>query len=531
MNSTKANEGKGFIFFANLKQLKVCRDEIEKSANALLSNGRLLAIPWSGRNAVLVQPSKTLSGVYSFAEQAREVYVDTVTAALAAADVDVGVFTCCGLKSKQRAREKAENEYDSRFERLVDVVRGMCVFTTEEELVDFFTALSNNGNIKLLRVKNRFNPPNFNGYRDLLLNISVPVGSENFICELQIHLQQIKESDALYKSHQAYEFFRAYFMGNADAVQKRLEMVLLLPVNDVKTVGELVNKVMADPDSYNLDGVILLLEWMHELRHTERIRRFLCDKAAKRSKETGDYAARLADLALACDRQGKYSEAEPMYNEALDICRRLYGNDHPSVIMGLNRLAALNCAQADFYLSEPLYMEALQIRKRLLDDGDPKIAESLSNLANVYSEQGKYAKAEPMLREAMSIIKDALGEESLTYADSLKKLACLHSAQGEYNEAEPLFREALAMQKRLNGDSCHEVACSLEDIATLYKCKGAFDRSGLSNVQGGHGHAAEAVWATSSQHCPGPLLLRRVVWKAAKVRRGSREAPGRARVS
>ncbi|TYT71706.1 tetratricopeptide repeat protein, partial [Microcystis aeruginosa KLA2] len=39
--------------------------------------------------------------------------------------------------------------------------------------------------------------------------------------------------------------------------------------------------------------------------------------------------------------QGRYPEAEPLYLEALDLIKRLLGDNHPGVATSLNNLAEL----------------------------------------------------------------------------------------------------------------------------------------------------------------------------------------------
>jgi len=39
--------------------------------------------------------------------------------------------------------------------------------------------------------------------------------------------------------------------------------------------------------------------------------------------------------------QGKYDEAEPLYKQSLEIKKKVYGEDHPSIATGLNNLAGL----------------------------------------------------------------------------------------------------------------------------------------------------------------------------------------------
>jgi tetratricopeptide (TPR) repeat protein len=67
-------------------------------------------------------------------------------------------------------------------------------------------------------------------------------------------------------------------------------------------------------------------------------------------------------------------------------------------------------SQGRYTEAEPLYLEALDLRKRLLGDNHPDVAASLNNLAGLYKSQGRYPEAEPLYLQALAIAEQALGE-------------------------------------------------------------------------------------------------------------------------
>ena len=69
--------------------------------------------------------------------------------------------------------------------------------------------------------------------------------------------------------------------------------------------------------------------------------------------------------------QGRTSEAEPLYLQALEITKRRLGEDHPDVATRLNNLANLYSDQGRYNEAKPLYSKALDMRKRLLGEGHP----------------------------------------------------------------------------------------------------------------------------------------------------------------
>ena len=71
---------------------------------------------------------------------------------------------------------------------------------------------------------------------------------------------------------------------------------------------------------------------------------------------------------------GGISDAEPLYEEALSIRRRVLGADHPDTADSLNNLAGLYHAQGRYDEAEPLYDEALSITRRVLGADHPNTA-------------------------------------------------------------------------------------------------------------------------------------------------------------
>ncbi|CCI34922.1 Kinesin light chain (fragment) [Microcystis aeruginosa PCC 9701] len=99
----------------------------------------------------------------------------------------------------------------------------------------------------------------------------------------------------------------------------------------------------------------------------------------------------------------------------------------------LNNLAHLYESQGRYTEAEPLYLEALDLRKRLLGDNHPSVATSLNNLAELYNSQGRYTEAEPLYLEAINIFRERLGENhphtQTVYRNYLEMLSQLPEAE------------------------------------------------------------------------------------------------------
>jgi tetratricopeptide (TPR) repeat protein len=188
-------------------------------------------------------------------------------------------------------------------------------------------------------------------------------------------------------------------------------------------------------------------------------------------------ATSLNNLADLYYNQGKYSEAEPLYLDALAMRKRLFTGDHPDVAQSLNNLGSLYKSQGKYGEAEPLYLNALEMRKRLFTGDYPDVANSLNNLAGLYYNQGKYSEAELLYLEALEMRRRLFTSDHHDVATSLNNLALLYHNQGRYSEAEPLYLEALEMRKRLfTGDHSY-VASILNNLAGFYDSQGRYSEA------------------------------------------------------
>ena len=159
-----------------------------------------------------------------------------------------------------------------------------------------------------------------------------------------------------------------------------------------------------------------------------------------------DSAASLNNLAVLYKAMGEYAKAEALYQEALRICQKILGPEHPSTATSLNNLAGLYDEMGEYAKAEPLYQEALRICQKVLGPEHPDTAASLNNLALLYNHMGEYAKAEPFYREALQIWQKVLGPEHPSTAASLNNLALLCFDLGQIDEATALARQDSAAQ-------------------------------------------------------------------------------------
>ena len=175
--------------------------------------------------------------------------------------------------------------------------------------------------------------------------------------------------------------------------------------------------------------------------------------------------------------QGKYQQAIPLAQKAVEIAKRVYGPEHAGTATSLNNLGELYWAMGEYVKAEPLVQDALRIRQKILGPEHSDTALSLNDLGAVYWAMGEYGKTASLLQEALRIRQKVLGPEHRDTAKSLNNLAELYLAMGEYVKAEPLYQEALRIWQKVLGPEHPETALTLDNLAMLYQAMGEYAKA------------------------------------------------------
>ncbi len=190
--------------------------------------------------------------------------------------------------------------------------------------------------------------------------------------------------------------------------------------------------------------------------------------------EHPDTADSYNNLAENLKAQRRYAQAQPLAEKALEIRRRLLTDDHPQTALSYNNLATNLNAQGKYAQAQPLYEKALEIWHRLLTDDNPLTATGYNNVAVNLFYQGKYAQAQPPYEKALEIRRRLLTDEHPDTATSYKNLALNLTAQGKYAQAQLLHEKALEIRRRLLTDDNPETAQSYNEVALNLNAQGKY---------------------------------------------------------
>ena len=162
----------------------------------------------------------------------------------------------------------------------------------------------------------------------------------------------------------------------------------------------------------------------------------------------------------------KYHEAIRLGTIAMEIRKKVLGEEHPDYAMSLHCLAIYNYAMGNYTEAIRLGTIAIKIRKKVLGEEHIDYAKSINNLAMSYSDIGNYTEAIRLGTIAMEIFKKNLGEEHPHYASTLSNLASYNSCIGNYTEAIRLETITMEIRKKILGEEHPDYALSLSYLAS-----------------------------------------------------------------
>jgi CHAT domain-containing protein len=259
-----------------------------------------------------------------------------------------------------------------------------------------------------------------------------------------------------------------------------------LPDEQEKKAADLKKQWADLTDTEHLEDALKVAEALAELRckaqgmdhwqavsarwDAEGIRRILKLKGAAREDYAGMVPLLKTEALLR--KRGRFDQAQPLLEKALDIYRKALGEDHPLTAIAYNNVGMnLNLqgkrAEADKSLSK-----ALDIYRKTVGEDHPDTANCFVSVAMNLAEQRKYVEAAEGFRMALVIRRKVLGEDHAATASAYNHVASNLNSQRKYAEAEGACRKALAVCLKSQGEGDRTTANSLVNLAENLNAQG-----------------------------------------------------------
>ncbi|MBN2559992.1 MAG: serine/threonine protein kinase [Phycisphaerae bacterium] len=194
-------------------------------------------------------------------------------------------------------------------------------------------------------------------------------------------------------------------------------------------------------------------------------------------EEHPETLASLSNMALLRKRQGRLKEAERIARHTVETSRRVLGEEYPQTIQATNNLAVLLQVAGQPEEAEALIRRTVETQQRTHGNDDPATLTAMNNLAIFLIDNGKAEQAEPLLRQALETQRRVLRPEHPDTITTLSNLAQALWATSRPLEATPLFRQVVDLRRRVLGNDHPDTLEAMNNLANILRRTGTLAES------------------------------------------------------
>jgi CHAT domain-containing protein len=192
--------------------------------------------------------------------------------------------------------------------------------------------------------------------------------------------------------------------------------------------------------------------------------RFLEEKFPEEQNRIAD-AANIAGLIYWS--AGKQSLALDYLQKALDIRRKIFGENHVETASVLNNIGLVFSQSGEFDKAKQHYENALLIFTKVLRTNHPKIANAYNNLGVIALQQNDFPSAISFFEEAKKIYETNFGNGHVNIAFVLNYLAQTELETKKVNEAKNYAVKALEIYRQNYGEKHPEISKTYNLLAKI----------------------------------------------------------------
>jgi tetratricopeptide (TPR) repeat protein len=170
---------------------------------------------------------------------------------------------------------------------------------------------------------------------------------------------------------------------------------------------------------------------------------------------------------------GRWKEAEALGLQAVEMSKRVLGDEHRDTLMNMSNLAKTYSRMERLKEAEKLYSQVMDVFNRIYGEEDPEMGlRCMQNLASTYSRMGRWEEAEGLQVQEMEMSKCVFGEDHPHTLRSMSKLASTYARMGQLKEAEELEVRAMEKGKKISGEEHPDTIMAMANLATTYYERG-----------------------------------------------------------
>ena len=209
----------------------------------------------------------------------------------------------------------------------------------------------------------------------------------------------------------------------------------------------------------------------------EQLSAAVCQATAALGKDHSETLITVSLLANSIGNRGRYREALPLHQQAVDGLSKIHSEDHHYPLAARHNLALclLNLGRNQDALER--FQEVRERRVHVLGPEHPETLKTDNNLASCLKGLGRRDEARRLHERTLEIRLRVLGEDHPETLGTMNNLAQLVSLSGEHRKAQELYERTLAVKRRTLGPEHPLTLNTMHNLATCLYRQGAYQQS------------------------------------------------------
>lgn len=180
----------------------------------------------------------------------------------------------------------------------------------------------------------------------------------------------------------------------------------------------------------------------------------------------------LDQMATLSSELNQYQKALEYYENALQICEEVFGENHIETAVIYSNLGSLFQSMGKYDKALSFFEKAIKIEENVVGENHLNTATSYNNLGSLYQDVEEYEKALPLFEKALKIQQELIGENHFDTAGSYNNIGMIYKQQKEYQKSLQYFEKALHVHKQVLSDNHPITAIVYNNIGGLYQSMG-----------------------------------------------------------
>ncbi len=266
--------------------------------------------------------------------------------------------------------------------------------------------------------------------------------------------------------------FNTTMLGAVDPDTAKGMDTRLLEVILAKTVAD-IDRVFADDvelaaDAHSVAGIAYRAIGKYDLalKHLRIHEQLLSDH---HDPENSRLLVARNELANALLLNGQRDVAAPLFEQVLEIRKRVFPEGHEHLLISMHNLAWLRDEQGRLGEAAELYADVISRKRSALGIEHPSTLRSLDNLGDVLRRTGKVEAARKTLEESVAIRTRVFGADAPDSLLALNNLAVVLKSLGEVRASEEALRSVADGMSRVLGESHPHTLIARNNLAGILR--------------------------------------------------------------